>query len=63
MMGYGMGGMFMGILFLIIVIIAVYLVIRVLSKNLSESGTAETPLDILKKDTPGENSPRKTLTA
>jgi len=49
MMGYGMGGMFMGILFLIIVIIAVYLVIRVLSKNLSESGTAETPLDILKK--------------
>jgi len=49
MSGYGMGGMFMGIIVLIVVIIAAYLVIRALSKERIESGIPETPLDILKK--------------
>ncbi|MBN1222585.1 MAG: SHOCT domain-containing protein [Candidatus Aminicenantes bacterium] len=49
MMGFGPGGMFMGIIVLIIVIIVAYLVIRALSKERIESGTQETPLDFLKK--------------
>lgn len=49
MMGFGPGGMFMGIIVLIIVIIVAYLVIRALSKERAESGIQETPLDILNK--------------
>lgn len=52
MMGYGPGGMLMGIIVLIIVIIVAYIVIRTLMKERTESGFAEkqeTSLDILKK--------------
>lgn len=47
--GYGYGGMFMGILFLIILGIAIYFIVQnVRSKN--EIGrTNESPIDILKK--------------
>jgi len=47
--GYGYGGMFMGILFLILIGVAIYFIIQnVRSKN--EIGQAkELPLDILKK--------------
>ena len=52
MMGYGPGGMFMGIIVLVIVIVVAYLVIRALSKERLASGFREkqdSPLDILKK--------------
>jgi putative membrane protein len=49
MMNYGYGGMFMWIIFLIIVGVAVYLIIQN-AKAKGESGTSqETPLDILKR--------------
>jgi len=47
--GYGYGGMFMGILFLIVLGVAIYFIVRnVRSRNVEEQGR-ETPIDILKK--------------
>lgn len=49
MMNYGYGGMFMWIIFLIIIGVAVYLIIQK-TKTKNISGTSqETPLDILKR--------------
>ena len=46
--GYGFGGMFMGILFLIALGVAIYFIIQTSKKN-ATGQAQETPLDILKK--------------
>jgi len=47
--GYGYGGMFMGILFIILLGVAIYFIVQnIRSKNV-EGQSSETPIDILKK--------------
>jgi putative membrane protein len=46
--GYGYGGMFMWILFLIVLGVAIYFIIQTSKKN-ATGQAQETPLDILKK--------------
>jgi Predicted membrane protein len=46
--GYGYGGMFMGILFLIALGVAIYFIIQTSKKSATGQGQ-ETPVDILKK--------------
>jgi putative membrane protein len=47
-LGYGYGGMFMWILFLIVLGVVIYFIIQTAKKN-ATGQTQETPLDILKK--------------
>jgi len=47
--GYGYGGMFMGILFLIVIAVLVYFIIQALSSKGRPSMQNESPLDILKR--------------
>ena len=47
--GYGFGGMFMWILFIIIIGVVAYFVIHNIRTKTTGSTTQETPLDILKK--------------
>jgi len=49
MMHYGYGGMFMGILFLIVIAVLVYFIIQALSSKGRPSMQNESPLDILKR--------------
>ena len=49
MMPYGYGGMFMWILFLIIIGVVLYAVIRGAKSSGTFGASGETPLDILKK--------------
>jgi putative membrane protein len=49
MMGYGFGGGFMWIIFLVLAGFAVYFLLQYKKTNGSDSSTIETPLDILKK--------------
>ncbi|PKN76380.1 MAG: hypothetical protein CVU52_05050 [Deltaproteobacteria bacterium HGW-Deltaproteobacteria-10] len=47
--GYGYGGMFMGILFLILLAVAIYFIVQnIRFKNVNGQAN-ETPIDILKK--------------
>jgi len=47
--GYGYGGMFMGLLFLILLGVAIYFVVQTLTSKHVENRIQESPLDILKK--------------
>ncbi len=47
--GYGYGGMFMGILFLIVLGVAIYFIVQTLKSKNVTGQVQETPLDILKK--------------
>lgn len=47
--GYGYGGVFMWILFLIVVGVAMYFIIQSAKTKNILGGTTDTPLDILKK--------------
>lgn len=47
--GYGYGGMFMGILFIILVGVAVYFLVQYLRTRDVAGQIQETPIDILKK--------------
>lgn len=47
--GYGYGGMFMGILFLIVLGVAIYFIVRYIKLKNGTGQAAELPLDILKK--------------
>jgi len=49
MMGYGYGGGFMWIIFLIVIGILIYFLIQASKSKGSSDSTTETPLDILKK--------------
>jgi putative membrane protein len=49
MMPYGYGGMFMWILFLIVIGVVLYAVIRGTQSSGTAGTSGETPLDILKK--------------
>lgn len=49
MMPYGYGGMFMWILFLIVIGVVLYVVIRGAQSSSTGGASGETPLDILKK--------------
>lgn len=49
MMGFGYGGMFMWILFLIVTVLIVYFIVRALKPTSSDISFKETPLDVLKK--------------
>jgi putative membrane protein len=48
-LGYGYGGMFMGILFIIVLGIAVYFIFQYIRSTKGVGPAQETPLDILKK--------------
>ena len=47
--GYGYGGIFMGILFIIVIGVVVYFIIQSTRAKASGGSLQETPLDILKK--------------
>ena len=47
--GYGYGGMFMGLLFLILLGVAIYFVAQYLKLKNTGGQIQETPIDILKK--------------
>jgi putative membrane protein len=47
--GFGHGGMFMGILFLIVLGVAIYFIVRNVKLKNGTGQTQETPIDILKK--------------
>lgn len=49
MMNYGFGGIFMWIIFLIVIGVAVYLVVQATKSKGPESPYRETPMEILKK--------------
>lgn len=49
MMDFGYGGMFMWIIFLILVVLVVYLILRSTGAKPSAGSFQETPLDILKR--------------
>ena len=49
MMGYGFGGGFMWIIFLVLAGFAVYFLLQFKKSKGSDSSTIETPLDMLKK--------------
>jgi putative membrane protein len=49
MMDYGIGGIFMWIIFLIVIGVATYLVVQATKSKGLESPFRETPVDILKK--------------
>ncbi|HPL98258.1 MAG TPA: SHOCT domain-containing protein [Smithellaceae bacterium] len=46
--GFGYGGMFMWLIFLVVLAVAIYFIV-VVAKNKNLGGTNETPLEILKK--------------
>lgn len=48
-MGYGYGGMFMGILILLALIVAIYFIVRAVQTKNNTGTMQEGPLDILKK--------------
>lgn len=47
--GYGHGGMLMGIIALIVLIVALYVIVQALKTKKAGGPAGETPLDILKK--------------
>lgn len=49
MMDYGYGGLLMGIIFLIVIGVAVYLIVQATKSKGLESPFRETPMEILKK--------------
>ncbi|MBA7531013.1 hypothetical protein ES705_23224 [subsurface metagenome] len=49
MMNYGFGGIFMWIIFLIVIGVAIYLVVQATKSKGPESPYRETPMEILKK--------------
>ncbi|OGP89887.1 MAG: hypothetical protein A2031_04335 [Deltaproteobacteria bacterium RBG_19FT_COMBO_43_11] len=47
--GFGYGGMFMWLIFLIVLGVAIYFIVQALKGKNVVGGTQDTPLDILKK--------------
>ena len=47
--GFGYGGMFMWVIFLIVVVVAIYFIARALKEKNMNAGGQDTPLNILKK--------------
>lgn len=49
MMNFGYGGMFMGILWLVLIGVVIYLIIQGAKSKTGTGSTGESPIDILKK--------------
>ena len=47
--GYRYGGMVMGIVFLVVLVVSIYLIVQALRSNNIFGQARETPIDILKK--------------